>query len=190
MAFLGRHYLARARGIWPVHYLSIDMDTVRDQESWWVVLTPDMDQATKWTVEQTKDGYLKIWCEMAGHTKAFLTAHGKSRNGHTPAVGHECFAALVHFKDDDNSLWHMQTMDVEGSRILRKAKNTNEGFALTGICFPGLLRQSGDSGPWRPLPYNNVVVRETKTETGDQHVLWSFLAVHDQDDLDMGAVED
>ena len=189
MSLSGSHYLARTSGIWPAHYISIDLDTKRDRESWWVQLTPDKKKAKKWTVEQTAEGHLKIGCDIGGRT-AFLTAHGYSCQGHTPAVGRDCFAALVHFKDDENALWHQHTVDGEGTTILRKAKMTNQGFALKGICFPELLHQSGDlgPGPWRPLPYNNVVVAETNTQTIDHHVLWSFLAV--QDGLEEDVMED
>ena len=123
----------------------------------------------------------------------FLTAHGSSRGGCAPSIGRDCFAALVHGLDDGNALWIEQLVDSKGTRILRKAKATNQGFALTGLCFPEKLHQHESSQSpgvpttWRALPYQNVVVRSTVTKPCcDQHVLWTFVPENTQDDISMG----
>ena len=180
---------ARSSGVYPEHYLTINMTTTRDSESWWVELTTDCEKATKWNVER-EDHVLKIWCEMAGHTPVFLTAHGPCRGGCAESIGPDCFAALVHRLDDENALWIQQVVDTQGTSILRKAKATNAGYALTGLCFPeklhrpGYLRGDVANGFWKALPYVNVVVQPTTTVPClDQHVLWTFIPVHGQDDI-------
>ena len=186
MPSLGCYRLARTSGVYPVHYLTINMTTQRDSQSWWVELTTDYDQATKWQVERTEENLLKIWCDLDGRTPVFLAAHGSCRGECTDSVGPHSVAALVHCLDDDDALWAEQIVDVKGTRILRKAKANNEGYALTGLCFPEALRHdcsfqgSGPRGFWRALPFVNVVIRSTVTLPHiDQHVLWTPIRIHD-----------
>ena len=164
--------LVRSVGIHPLHYLSVDLDSWRDENSWWCKLTPDHEQATKWDREQSVDGSWRFSCEMGGWSRVYLTAHGSSRGGSAELVHSKAACALVHRTNDDNSLWGVfekgqQTPGHATRSIsLRKAKGTNEGFVLTGVCYPDQLYvprflPSTDSlgAFWRPVPIYNTIVK-------------------------------
>ena len=163
-------------------YLCVTWSQERKADSWWVRLSLHRRGATLWSVEELPEcpHHVTISTDIGGSKRAYLTAIGDSKEGAETCLEEDAFAVMVDKVDESHARWVQHTAPTEKKgKIFRVAQGPVTGYALTGLCFPGMNLLNGGPAQWRPVPCpNSVIVKPTSTTPEvDCYVLWTLIPV-------------
>ena len=173
--------IERVAGIAPAHcYLTVAWPQPRVEGSWWVMLTQERREATVWTIDSVPHGepfQVTISTEVGGPRPVYLTAIGNSETGAVTCLEEQGHAVIVAV-NEEHARWfqHYSVTETEG-QIFRLAQGPARGYALTGLCFPGIDLLHDGPRDWRPVSgRHSIMVRPTSTTPVlDCHGLWNLL---------------